>query len=594
MALIRLFTKYFFILGCIFLLTHCAKVSDPHLQVNQQLTSPYTLPASSYLDLAQHETGRERQALQLMAAGRLIYDGQWRQGRTILSRLKRLPLDLQNQKNLLMAKVFLTREQPKNTLSTLAKVRDITKLSLYDQVQYHTMLAQAYQLNHNAKDAVTERMKLDHLLPDKASIANNRRELWLTLTKLSKADLNTVAIEADDNSEIKGWMKLALVARKEYSQPHDRLEAIQNWEHHFPNHPANALISPTSVDALLFPKPKNIALMLPLSGPISGPGRAIRDGFMAAYHQNASHIKVKDYNTYNQDIENLYHQAIDDGADYVVGPLTKSNANKVATLNHPVPTLLLNDLSKQSKGNAYQFGLSPIHEARQVASKARRNGHTRTLVIAPTGAWGDSVVEAFNAQWQDNGGTVVDSLRYTNNESFGQPIRDFLHITASEDRKKALTSVLRKKIQFTPRRRQDFDMIFLLAYPSKARQIMPLLRYYYAGDVPVYATSSVYGGQVNAMKDRDLNGIIFCDMPWVFHHNMGRKNWPEQLNSYNRLYALGMDSFALSSQLNQLLLFPAMGVSDKSGILYLNGQGQVSRILAWGQFRQGKAVQSVG
>ncbi len=52
-------------------------------------------------------------------------------------------------------------------------------------------------------------------------------------------------------------------------------------------------------------------------------------------------------------------------------------------------------------------------------------------------------------------------------------------------------------------------MVFLLSYPSKARQIMPLLKYYYAGDVPVYATSSVYTGGVNVMKDRDLNGIIF-------------------------------------------------------------------------------------
>ena len=93
------------------------------------------------------------------------------------------------------------------------------------------------------------------------------------------------------------------------------------------------------------------------------------------------------------------------------------------------------------------------------------------------------------------------------------------------------------------------------------------------------------------MKDRDLDGIIFCDMPWVFTHQMGNKNWPEQFNSYNRLYALGMDSYALTTQLNQLLLFPAMGVSDKSGVLYLNSAQQIARILVFGQFRQGLAQQ---
>lgn len=92
------------------------------------------------------------------------------------------------------------------------------------------------------------------------------------------------------------------------------------------------------------------------------------------------------------------------------------------------------------------------------------------------------------------------------------------------------------------------------------------------------------------MKDKDLDGIIFCDMPWVFQHQMGTRNWPEQLNSYNRLYALGMDSFALASQLNQLLLFPAMGIHDKSGVLYLNRSQQVARVPAWGRFKGGVAV----
>jgi hypothetical protein len=133
-------------------------------------------------------------------------------------------------------------------------------------------------------------------------------------------------------------------------------------------------------------------------------------------------------------------------------------------------------------------------------------------------------------------------------------------------------------------------MIFLLAYPSKARQIMPLLKYYYAGDVPVYATSSVYGGNANALKDKDLDGVIFCDIPWVFAHQMGSRNWPEQLNSYNRLYALGMDSYALATQLNQLILFPADGSrDDTTGTLYLKPSQQVARVLEWGQFRQGLA-----
>lgn len=134
-----------------------------------------------------------------------------------------------------------------------------------------------------------------------------------------------------------------------------------------------------------------------------------------------------------------------------------------------------------------------------------------------------------------------------------------------------------------PSRRQDFDMIFLLAYPSKARQIMPALNYYYAGDIPVFATSSVYSGHANILKDKDLNGIIFCDLPWVFSHQMSVKNWPEQFNSYNRLYALGRESYALTTQINQLLLFPL----NKSNFSLKENQ-QITHLLEWGQFKEGK------
>jgi uncharacterized protein len=585
--------KHWLIILCFALLTHCASVSDSHFQVNQQLVSPYTMPAKAYLAIAKTKLGEERQHYQIMAAGRLIYDGQWRQGNIILSRLKPLSPIIADEKNLLQAKIYSIREQWRTVIKILSRVKSIDALTIYYKAQYYELLAQAYKGTGNIADSVEERMKLNQVLPDQASRVNNLRALWLTLTELPSSELNAMAIEAEDGSEFKGWMDLALISRKDYNDPHTMMVAIQAWKQSYPGHPANALIQQSNVDNQLFSRPKQIALLLPLTGPLAGPGGAIRDGFMAAYRSssNAGRISIKTYNTNTANVAKLYDEAVSDGADYVVGPLRKDNVTTVSQLNHPVPTLLMNDIGTSTRQNAYQLGLSPSNEARQVASKARRNGYTRALVIAPDGDWGAEVMDAFTQQWRANGGHVVDTLLYQPNTSFNQPIRDFLRISESEARKKAIAEVLRRKVEATPRRRQDFDMIFLLAYPSKARQIMPLLRYYYAGDVPVYSTSSVYGGYPNSIRNRDLDGIIFCDMPWVFDHNLGHKNWPEQLNSYNRLYALGMDSYALSNQLNQLLLFLAMGVRDNSGILYLNTNGQVGRILSWGQFKRGIAEQ---
>jgi len=575
------------------ILPQCTKLGDSHLQVNQQLASPYTMPATAYLAMAHNQTGQEQQALEIMAAGRSIYDGQWQQGLRILSQQKKLTPDLTNDKNMLLAKVDLIRERPTAAIRKLSSVHDLDNMGLYNQVQYHEMLASAYRASNNATDAVSERIKLEKLLPDNASRSNNRRALWLTVTTLPPAEISTLALEAPDQSELKGWMQLGLISRKQHNKPQTMIAEIEQWKTQFPSHPGNYILPAplTRAEPHLFSQPQQIAVLLPLTGKLSGPGEAVRDGFMTAFKedQTRTNTKIKFYDTGTNNAQSLYQQAIHDGANYVVGPLGKSSVAAVASENHPVPTLLLNDTNVGTKQNLYQFGISPSNEARQVASKARKNGNTHALIISPADTWGDEVVNAFTNQWHANGGQVIDTMRYSSSEDVSNAVRDVLHVSESEARTHELKSILGKKLQATPRRRQDFDMIFLLAYPSKARQIMPMLRYYYAGDVPVYAISSVYAGNTNTLKDRDLDGITFCDMPWVFDHQVGHKSWPEQWNSYNRLFALGMDSYELSSQLNQLLLFPAMGVSDHSGVLYLKTNQQIGRILAWGKFKEGQA-----
>lgn len=555
------------------------------------LASPYSLPAEAYLALANNKTGVEKQSLMMLAAGRYIYDGQWRQGSEILSQIETLTESLSNEKNLLLAKIDLIREQPRAAIAKLAKISAIQNMPIYYQVQFHEMLALAYLATGHAVESVIERIKLDNLLQDEAYKANNRRALWLSLTKLPLPDLDSMNAESSNDRVLNGWVALSQISRKQYASATNMLADIKAWQQEYPNHPANSIL-PQPLDSVLqklFAKPKHIALLLPITGPLSGPGNAIKDGFMAASNQGAA-TDVRVYNTAEGQVANIYQTAVADGADFIVGPLSKADVAIVNAMQHPVPTLLLNDLSDASHDNAYQFGLSPTNQARLVALKARKNGFKSALVITPTGAWGDEVAGAFQSQFSVVGGQVVDTLHYAPQDDLSVAVRDFLHVSEKEAREKQARHTSLDNGYVAPKRRQDFDMIFLVAYPTKARQIMPMLKYYFAENVPVYATSNVYGGSENTMADRDLNNIIFCDMPFVFSHQMGNRNWPEQYNSYSRLYALGMDSFSLSTQLNQLLLFPALGVNDNSGVLYLNEKQQISQILLFGQFKQGRAV----
>lgn len=586
---LKMMTVFF----ALFMLTHCTTVTEKTYTKNQENVSPYTMPSHAYLALAKNQQGQEKQSLLLMAAGSALDEHQWQQANAILAETSELSASQVDEKEILLAKMELAQEKPRAALNRLAKVKAKEQLPTFFQEQYHETLATTYEAVGNAADSIIERIKLDQLLNDEKAQLRNRRSLWLTLANVPHAEANTLAMEAKDGSVLQGWMSLALLSKNSQFSKESMVRQLEQWQQKYPVHPANQLL-PSSLNELepsLISKPKLIALLLPLSGPFSGPGAAVRDGFMAAYNTSSSGVgtSVRLYDTNAAPIDSLYQQAIRDGANYVVGPLMKSDAAKVAALDHPVPTLLLNDIdTENNKTNSYQFGLSPSNEARHVAVKARKSGLAHALIIAPNNAWGNDVQAAFTRQWQKEGGQVVETLAYDSTTNLDTSVREFLHVSEKVAEGKQIKKGFPGADE-SVKRRQDFDMIFLLAYPSKARQIMPLLRYYFAGDVPIFATSAVYAGTTNTLRDKDLEGLVFCDMPWVFYAQLPSKNWPEQFNSYSRLYALGTDSYALTTQLNQLLIFPAMGINEKNGVLYLNKAQQIARIPAWGRFKGGVA-----
>lgn len=340
-----------------------------------------------------------------------------------------------------------------------------------------------------------------------------------------------------------------------------------------------------------FTPPKHVALLLPLQGNLASVGQAVRDSYLAAYNNaplqaRPQHIDIIDTTTTNN-IQTAYQQAITQGADFIVGPLTKPDVQAISSLgNLPVPTLTLNylDPNQSVPTQLYQFGLSPLDEARQAAALARQNGSSSALIIAPAGNWGPSVAAAFQEQWLALGGKVSDSLFFTGSstEIISQQMRNFLHFSQANEHS-----------SFT--RRQDFDVIFLAVSPSMARQIRPLLKFYSAGDVPVYATALIYSGTPRPELDSDLNGIIFCDAPWALNDARPQTTlfrrlslfWPVNFQQNARLYALGVDAYSVSMQLPELASSTQKSIPGASGMLYLNDQHRIARQLECAEFRNG-------
>lgn len=350
-----------------------------------------------------------------------------------------------------------------------------------------------------------------------------------------------------------------------------------------------------------------IVLLIPMHGKLAATGTAIRNGFLAAYYYDKSQTgptpKVQVIDSSQGDITTLYQQAVDQGASLVVGPLLKNNVAAIANLhNLPVPTLALNTLDNltYSIPNFYQFGLSPIDETIQIAQGAYEQGHRNALVIAPQGNWGQTISTSFINQWQQLGGKVVGTLAYGSQKSLASDIQDLLKINQSDQRADELKGVLHENLRFIPRHREDADMIFLVALPAQARSIRPMLKFYYAGDLPVYSISAIYSGTPDPNRDHDLNGIEFCDMPWVLYgdHQLTTRLeqirqrittlWPKSFNNYPKLYGLGIDAYMLTSDLHELVSNPSTGVPGATGMLYIRGYGHIFRQCAFAKFVNGK------
>lgn len=417
----------------------------------------------------------------------------------------------------------------------------------------------------------------------------NPNSIWVKIQQTPLDKLEATQNTADPIAA--GWIKLAIISKRYSTNTPELATQLLNWRTQYPNHPGNQIIaSDSTLNSLQTTKPpKNIALLLPLQGKFAPLGNAVRNGFLNAYYAQLAKTSYQQtinfYDTSSgQSIVALYQQAIAKGANLVVGPLTKQEVQQLTGgASFSVPTLTLNYTDSWFGGpsNLYQFGLSPLDEAKQVADKAWQTGHSHAIIIAPQTEWGQRVAKDLSQRWLADGGTISDVFYFSAKSNLTKDIAQLLHVDTKADSTKSREQKDRATLE--QQRRHDFDVIFLLAPPQTARQIVPLLRFYYVDKTAIFSTSIIYAGFPQPQKDYDLNGVTFSDTPWVLSGRSADSN-PEA----NRLFAVGHDAYLLSynlSRFSDLKNFPLYG---ETGALTLTPQRQFYRRLAWVQMRNGR------
>jgi uncharacterized protein len=133
-----------------------------------------------------------------------------------------------------------------------------------------------------------------------------------------------------------------------------------------------------------------------------------------------------------------------------------------------------------------------------------------------------------------------------------------------------------------------------VATPGAARLIMPQLKFHYAGDVPVYATSSSF--EPNPGANSDIDGMLFPDMPWMISYDPAtaqirdgvRAAWPGRTARHDELYAFGFDAYRLVPGLRSNAPAAQSEIAGVTGKLHLDQQNRIRRDLDWAQIKNGQ------
>ena len=335
-----------------------------------------------------------------------------------------------------------------------------------------------------------------------------------------------------------------------------------------------ALIAFATVDARnagAAAREPHVALILPLaSHTFSRHADAVRQGFVAAARaaaRNAPPIRIYSVNEDTVNVLTIYEQAVESGAQLVVGPLTRNGVAALAASNLvTVPTLALNSLEPRSPQPArlYLFGLSVELEARQVAHLAFDDGRRNAFILSDDTTLGNRMREAFLQEFARFGGVTVAELSFSADPSSLNKLRQAADLGVA-------------------------DMVFLALDFARARIVRPFL----GNALALYATSQVSAGRSGTLAARDLNLVRFVDMPWLLqadHPAVMIYPRPElgDLVEFDRLYAFGIDAFRIGLEL--LRLSPEPGVDGVTGRIRLTRDQQFVRELTTAQYVDGKTV----
>ena len=388
-----------------------------------------------------------------------------------------------------------------------------------------------------------------------------------------------------DNAYARNWLSLALSTTSLPATLPQQKTKLARWKKNnsqssFANNVPRRIEDFLSVST----SPRNVALLLPQTGPLATFGTAIQEGFLAVEKRLGITTTVYDVH----DMDSL-HQAMNDmetrDIDAVVGPVDRQLIQEIWTSNRFPLLLALNYLPSITPRHGYvQFGLGIEDEAQLLASISRYNNKHNVLVITEESTKGKRAFTAFSHN--------IPAARYTrlvfgSTQALAQGISNAVSVSSVDikkhrhDLKEYEKDPEAFKVSPTEEilKKNTVDTVVVFANQVNSTQVKSLLDFYYAFDTPVLATSYSYHlDQANNLSN-EYEGIFIADIPTLgaefskWHPMISSA--PEEWNAgLTRFYALGIDAAIATLNLQRLIRAPGIQVRGTTGTLGFNPHSQ--------------------
>ncbi|MEY3516922.1 MAG: hypothetical protein RIS67_1139, partial [Pseudomonadota bacterium] len=321
--------------------------------------------------------------------------------------------------------------------------------------------------------------------------------------------------------------------------------------------------------------PSKLAVLLPQSGNLTVAGNAIRDGLLSAYYaETRSKPGIRFYDTQGNaaGAKAAYDRAVKEGAQMIIGPISKDEVAAIHDATGNIPVLALNRIETPNNRHVLNFSLNPEREGELIAERLLGKGLLQTAVFSQGSDSNSRMLAAFEKRYQSGGGSVL--------------LKAPAPVFGKDAAGAAVNPVL-------PEATAQAKAVLLLMNADAAKPTRAALALNGASGIPVFAGTDITESS-DAKTNTQLDGIEFLQMPWLVNRGNSLNisaaqllKLPSARGPGAKLNAFGADAWLIATRLPVWLASPNSEIAGATGSLHLEPDGRIERTLPWSVFRAG-------